>query len=233
MSTNTIKFFNRPQQNSGNVDYISMVNNSLIKDPTSIDPNSSVYSEAIKQYNGELKKGNTTRLEVPVGFCGYIDPTSGDFRVVPDPDLSSIPPGQEIPNTLNIAPTSTLIEGEYPIDACLAIGLAGSPSYSQIAARIQGEMGEYTKITATSCGSADDVVTASGVNWNFIPVNYCIDPTPAQACMSCWQEEGECAIANEEENGEGGDAGDSNGEQNLGDHIEDFVKDYIINPFRL
>ena len=55
---NITKFFNRTENNP-ETDYIAEVNKSLQQDPTSIDPNSPLYQNAIKQYNGELKKGNT------------------------------------------------------------------------------------------------------------------------------------------------------------------------------
>ena len=206
-----ITFFNRQPTTGNSVDYIAMVNKNLQQDPTSVDPNSPVYLEAIKQYNGELKKGNTTRLSIPQGFCGYINPTSGEFRVRPDPDLQTIPPGQNIPTTTATATPTVLIEGDYPIDQCLSNGLAGSPAYSQTCTRESGEFGEYTKITNTHCGSDLDPVNPSGVNWQFIPVNYCIADLmgdAAQACMENWQEGGAGYEAAQIEGGAGsGDTG--------------------------
>jgi len=159
-------FFNRNKSNT-NIDYISIVNETLHKDPTSIDPNSPIYLSAIEQYNGDLKKGNTTRLDVPAGFCGYID-AGGVFRVTPEPDMQSIPPGQAIPLSTLTAPPSAITEGEYPIDKCLINGLAGSPPYSQIAKRVDGDFGKGTIFIATDCGDDDDNVRESGVDWNAI-----------------------------------------------------------------
>ena len=189
MSVNNPSFFNRSPANTS-VDYITIVNKKLRENPSSVDPNSILYSDAIKQYNGELKKGNTVRLDVPKGFCGYIDPTSGNFRVQPDPDLQTIPPGQSIPSVSAEIIITELPEGEYPVDQCLQNGLAGSPSYSQTPSRASGEFGEYTKLDYTSCGSDIDPVTDSKVRWELILHDYYVG-APPNACMAYWQPGGE------------------------------------------
>jgi len=151
-------FVKRPTQ--ATTDYVSMVNNLLKDNPDGINVNSVLYRSALDQYNLDKIKGSTTRLEVPKGFCGYIDPTSGEFRVAPDPYADQINPGVGLPNP-DFIPVDAppLPPGSYPVDECLQNGLPGSPQYTQ-----KNDEGELIDI---NCGNDIDLTKSTGIDWSF------------------------------------------------------------------
>ena len=128
-------------------DYISEANDQIRLNGR-IDINSPLYQNAIDQYNSNLLKGTVQRLDVPKGFCGYIDPNSGEFRVEPEPVIPlavrSIPSIEELEEVgINENPIIP-----YPVDECLHIGLPGSYEY-----------------TRGPCGQEDGDNSCSGVLW--------------------------------------------------------------------
>lgn len=116
---------------SSEKDYISAVNEKLKRDGD-INPNSTLYQNALAQYNAGLAKGSIERLEIPKGFCGYIDPTSGEFRVKPEELLSPTVKNSILyPGTAtNSNDTSRHEEFRYNKDLNLKFGLPGSPAYT-------------------------------------------------------------------------------------------------------
>jgi len=129
-------------------DYISIVND-VIKEHGTIDPNGLIYQNALTQYNEGLIKGSVDRLEVPDGFCGYIDPASGEFRVEPivgaDLRISTTPYPN---NAVRAEDVPNIVVEPYPIDKCLAVGLPGSYEY-----------------TTGLCGEDDGDNECSGIKW--------------------------------------------------------------------
>jgi len=115
--------------------YIQMVNDILATPSATMDPNSTIYQNALNQFNDALRKGTTQRLSVPKGFCGYIDPTSGQFRVTPEPDITLLHPNERltVPGVL-LPVTTSLAPSSYPIDECLASGRPGSKPYADCSA---------------------------------------------------------------------------------------------------
>tara|TARA_R110000824_G_scaffold81550_3_gene204975 strand:+ start:5211 stop:6125 length:915 start_codon:yes stop_codon:yes gene_type:complete len=132
------KFLNR-QTDEPDTDYIAEANEQIRKNGT-IDIESPTYKNAIDQFNNGLIRGSLQRLDVPEGFCGYIDPDSGNFIVEVDigNDLVDI----DINNLKELSPTP------YPIDACLKNGLPGSYIY-----------------TKKACGEDDGDNSCSGIIW--------------------------------------------------------------------
>lgn len=122
-------FLNR-ETTANDVDYIASAN-MFIKENGTIDPNSTLYINALNQYNEGLIKGSVTRLEIPIGFCGYIDTTTGEFRVQPDGDPNNIRSSTPYPNNAKspqeVPPVSI---GIYPRDELLKVGLPGSAEYT-------------------------------------------------------------------------------------------------------
>jgi hypothetical protein len=111
-------------------DYISIVNDTIRKGGT-ISPNSQTFISALAQYNDGLIRGSTRRLEVPAGFCGYIDPASGEFRV--EPDLESTLKSSTLypDNAKTASDVPPVIVTPYPIDCQLRSGLPGSYEYTK------------------------------------------------------------------------------------------------------
>jgi len=139
-------FINRKTEDDK--DYIAIANDE-IKRNGSIDPSSPTYKSALIQYNEGLIKGSVERLDVPKGFCGYIDPKSGEFRVEPEPDPSILRSSTPYPdNIINPEDVPESIVSPYPIDECLAIGLPGSPEY-----------------TRGNCGEEDGDNECSTIDW--------------------------------------------------------------------
>jgi hypothetical protein len=132
------KFLNR-QIEEPETDYIAEANEQIRKNGT-IDVESPTYKGAIDQFNNGLIKGSVQRLEVPEGFCGYIDPDSGNFTVEADIDNDLV--------DIDINNLEELYPVPYPIDQCLAIGLPGSYKY-----------------TDASCGVDDGDNICSGIIW--------------------------------------------------------------------
>lgn len=125
------QFVTRDLQNMPSRDYISEANE-ILRAGGVLDPNSPLYQNALDQYNAQLSQGVTERLEVPVGFCGYIDPDTGLFRVEPDiipPELRMpiLFPDEEV-DPSDVQPLSAI---PYPIDQCLQHGLPGSYEYTR------------------------------------------------------------------------------------------------------
>lgn len=124
--------------------------NNLIKSGKNINPNDILYQNALQEVNDSLKKGSIKRLEVPSGFCGYIDPATGEYRVIPDPDTTLLR-GSTIPqqsNEVNL-PSYNDNPMSYPVDKCLEHGLPGSVTY------------------ANCQSSSEDVEDEeSGIDWN-------------------------------------------------------------------
>jgi|GEM_PF-4506940 len=128
-------------------DYISQANDRIRENGT-IDPESPLYQSALNQYNASLIRGTVERLEVPPGFCGYIDPKTGQFRVERElllPDGSKISLEDDFGDIPNDQP---LLAIPYPIDECLQNGLPGSYEY-----------------TEKNCGDEDGDNKCSGVQW--------------------------------------------------------------------
>lgn len=182
MATKNPTFLNRRTEDD-TVDYISAANDQLNADGT-IDPESAIYQNAIAQYNKDLIKGSTTRLEVPQGYCGYIDPNSGEFRVEPvgfDTLLSSTLYPNDAENASDVPP---LEPSPWPIDCQLQYGLPGSYDYtvppegdckekedgdnecSGIAwysGAGEGAEGGTDQLSASVCGAGDGINSNTGV----------------------------------------------------------------------
>jgi len=129
-------------------DYISLANDQINKNGT-IDVDGTIFQNALNQYNEGIIKGSVERLDVPEGFCGYIDPDTGRFRVEPDPFVGNLRSGTLYPdNATNPNDVPPLPVTTYPIDQCLAVGLPGSYKY-----------------TTGRCGIDDGDKLCSGMNW--------------------------------------------------------------------
>lgn len=111
--------------------YVDQVNG-ILDDGGFINPESDLYQNAVAQYNEAIKKGQMVRLSVPKGFCGYTDPTTDEFRVIPDPDSSILIPGQ-VTKQLGDYDGGGFIDAPitYPVDPCLNLGRPGSPDYEK------------------------------------------------------------------------------------------------------
>lgn len=111
--------------------YIEEANEQIKKNGT-IDPESPTYKDALDQYNAGLIKGSVERLEVPEGYCGYIDPNTGEFRVEPDPIASDLKSSTLYPdNIVDPEDVPDAVITPYPIDCQLRAGLPGSYEYTQ------------------------------------------------------------------------------------------------------
>lgn len=155
--TNPSFFYRTPQNDR--VDYIALVNQSIEINPSSVDPKSPLYLRAIEQYNAELNKGNTTRLEVPEGFCGYIDPDTGVFRVEPDPSPDIKSKLYPVTPTIITPITEPPLIEKYDPDKCLSNGLPGSPGYTQFYDVESGQLQDR------SCGDERDIIKPLDIDW--------------------------------------------------------------------
>lgn len=127
---NQTTFVSRNEAGKDNKDYIAVANAEIKKNGT-IDTQGNIYQNALIQYNAGLIKGSTERLEVPSGFCGYIDPATGEFRV--EPEVIEGSPRRSIPVSdiiLDDEPPTGVTPEPYLIDQCLANGLPGSYEYT-------------------------------------------------------------------------------------------------------
>jgi hypothetical protein len=112
-------------------DFISQANDQIRKNGT-IDIASPIYQNAINQYNANIINGSIERLDVPEGYCGFIDPDSGEFRVEPEPLESDLRSSTVCPdNIVDPADVPRSVLTPYPIDCQLQVGLPGSYEYTQ------------------------------------------------------------------------------------------------------
>jgi len=129
-------------------DYIAQVNEILdAHDGNTINPNSTLYQQALAQYNDALKKGSLRRLAVPGGFCGFVDPVTGEVRIIPDLQQTPIPPGS-IPtesSTFSNAVTA-VVPIPYRTDECLKLGTPGSEQYSKCIVNTEDELPAFSGI---------------------------------------------------------------------------------------
>ena len=119
------------RQNTTEIDYIELTNK-LISESNDIKPNSFLYQKAIDQYNALAKKGTLKRLEIPKGFCGYIDPTTGQLRITTDEEYQRrLLAGETLSIGQAITASPLIINQRLPynVDVCLQYGLPGSPEY--------------------------------------------------------------------------------------------------------
>jgi len=128
---------------STNIDYISSINDAIASGEN-VDPSSSAFQNAVAQFNQGLKKGSIKRLEIPKGFCGYIDPNSNELRVQPDPNTNYLKPGQYVPDSTLTTAVTGLENIPYTPDPCLKHGLPGSVRYRNCAG--DGQPGETSGI---------------------------------------------------------------------------------------
>jgi len=128
-------------------DYISQANAEITQNGT-IDINSPTYQNALEQYNTGLSKGSIIRLDVPTGFCGYIDPNTGKYRVEPEPLVLPTNIGLPISNITGDESEDDNISSQYPNDRCLWWGLPGSYLYS-----------------TGNCGDEDGDSICTYINW--------------------------------------------------------------------
>lgn len=142
-------FITRPTTSQPN--YIKIVNEQL-KNNGWVDPNSPEYKAALEQYNKNYP--NTERLDVPIGFCGYMHNKTNQFYVMPyginNPELTMITSDE-----CKVYHSLSRTRIPYPIDQCLGENqLPGSPGYTE----------------CTNGRRTDNVCT--GANW--IQANDCI-----------------------------------------------------------
>jgi len=150
---------------------LDKVNNILLASPDNvIDPNSPLYQQALTEYNDVRKKGSTKRLAIPKGFCGYLDPVTGETRVTSD-SLSYPPQGQTLITTITANVSSISVDPiGYDVDSCLQHGLPGSKEYSECL-KIETDPAALLKLSGINwagIGASEDQVIASGGDTNEI-----------------------------------------------------------------